>query len=205
MIGQWMQQYQKEIQKIQRILQENPKGMTVSDIARKLKTNRNSVAKYLDIMRISGHVEMITFGPAKVFFPSFRIPITEMLNYTSDYIIIFDHDLCIMLINEAMLRFLQKDREEFIGQSLDKTSLSFINNAISLSINEALDGKGGIKSMDLFHEDEEIYFKIRIIPTKFENELNGVTLIMKNITHQKRIQNLLKEWAKPHLIQKRKI
>jgi len=194
-----MQQYQKEMRKIQRILEENPRGMTVSDIARKLKTNRNSVAKYLDIMRIAGHVEMITFGPAKVFFPSYRVPITEMLNYTSDYIIIFNQDLHIMLINEAMLRFLQKERDEFIGQPLDKTSLPFINNKISLSINEALDGKGGIKSMDLFHDSQEIYFKLRIIPTKFENGENGVSLIMKNITHQRRIQHLLKEWAKPHL------
>jgi PAS domain-containing protein len=194
-----MQQYQKEMRKIQRILEENPRGMTVSDIARKLKTNRNSVAKYLDIMRIAGHVEMITFGPAKVFFPSYRVPITEMLNYTSDYIIIFNQDLRIMLINEAMLRFLQKERDEFIGQPLDKTSLPFINNKISLSINEALDGKGGIKSMDLFHDSQEIYFKLRIIPTKFENGENGVSLIMKNITHQRRIQHLLKEWAKPHL------
>ena len=194
-----MQQYQKEMIKIQRILEENPRGMTVSDIARKLKTNRNSVAKYLDIMRIAGHVEMITFGPAKVFFPSYRVPITEMLNYTSDYIIIFNQDLRIMLINESMLRFLQKEREDFIGRSLDKTSLPFINNAISLSINEALDGKGGIKSMDLYHDSQEIYFKLRIIPTKFENGEHGVSLIMKNITHQKRIQHLLKEWAKPHL------
>ena len=80
-----MNGYQKEISKIEHILKENPKGMTVTDIARKMKTNRNSVAKYLDIMRISGLVEMITFGPAKVFFPARRVPITNMLNFTSDY------------------------------------------------------------------------------------------------------------------------
>ena len=81
-----MDGYQHEITLIKKILQENPKGMTVTDISRKIKINRNSVAKYLDIMRISGHVEMITFGPAKVFFPSRRVPISNMLNYTSDFI-----------------------------------------------------------------------------------------------------------------------
>jgi len=69
-----MDSYQKEIETIKRILKENPKGMTVTDVSRKIKINRNSVAKYLDIMRISGYVEMVTFGPAKVFFPSRRIP-----------------------------------------------------------------------------------------------------------------------------------
>jgi len=77
-----MEGYQHEIALIKKILTENPKGMTVTDISRKIKINRNSVAKYLDIMRISGQVEMITFGPAKVFFPSRRVPILNMLNYT---------------------------------------------------------------------------------------------------------------------------
>ena len=92
-----MDSYHQEITLIKRILKENPKGMTVTDISRKIKINRNSVAKYLDIMRISGHVEMITFGPAKVFFPSRRIPVTDMLDYTSDYILIFDNNFKIML------------------------------------------------------------------------------------------------------------
>lgn len=194
-----MKQYQKEIRKIQSILQENSKGMTVSDIARKLKTNRNSVAKYLDIMYISGLVEMINFGPAKVFYLARRVPMNNLLNYTSDYIIIFDEDLRITLVNDALLRFFQKDRDEFIGKTLPKMELSFINNTISLSINEALEGKGGVQTLDLYHNDEEIYFKIRIIPTKFEDGATGVCLILKNITHQKRIQSLLKEWAKPHI------
>jgi len=199
-----MKQYQKEIQKIQSILQENSKGMTVSDIARKIKTNRNSVAKYLDIMHISGLVELINFGPAKVFFPARRVPMNNLLNYTSDYIIIFDKDLRITLVNDALLRFFQKDRSEFIGKTLPKMELSFINNTISLSINEALEGKGGVQTLDLYHNEAEIYFKIRIIPTKFEDGSTGVSLILKNITHQKRIQSLLKEWAKPHISQENK-
>ena len=85
-----MDEYQREITLIKRVLSDNPKGMTVTDISRKIKINRNSVAKYLDIMRISGHVEMITFGPAKVFFPSRRIPISDMLNY-----IYFSEGICL--------------------------------------------------------------------------------------------------------------
>ena len=85
-----MDGYKQEIALIKKVLKQNPKGMTVTDISRKIKVNRNSVAKYLDIMRISGQVEMITFGPAKVFFPSKRVPLNNILNYTSDYILIFD-------------------------------------------------------------------------------------------------------------------
>jgi predicted transcriptional regulator len=195
-----MQQYQKRIKKIQSILQSNQKGMTVSDIAQEMNINRNSVAKYLEIMRISGHVEMVTFGPAKVFFPTRRIPLTYLFDHVSDYIIIIDEHLRITHINDTFLKYLQEPKDRFIGKLLPKTPLFFINTATSLSINEAIEGKGPIQQIDYFHEGEGMYFKIKIIPIKFDDGANGASLIIKNITHQKRIQHLLKEWSKPHII-----
>jgi len=200
-----MKQYQKEIKQIQHILKENPKGMTVTDIARCININRNSVAKYLDIMRISGLVEMITFGPAKVFFPSRRVPITDLLHYTSDYILIIDEDLRITFANETFLRFLNDKKKEIIGQTINQISFQFIDNPISLSINEALEGKGGVQESSYSDQEQGIYLKIKIIPTTFSSGGSGVTLIMKNITHQKRVQDLLQDWSKPHLqLSKRK-
>jgi PAS domain-containing protein len=194
-----MKQYHKEIKRIQKILKENPKGMTVTDIARCININRNSVAKYLDIMRISGLVEMITFGPAKVFFPSRRVPVTDLLHYTSDYILVFDDDLKITFVNETLLRFLDEKNEDIIGQNIDTLSFVFIDNTLSLALNEALEGKGGIQESSFSDDDQGLYLKIKIIPTTFETGGNGVTLIMKNITHQRRVKELLQDWAKPHL------
>ena len=171
--------YQRELAKIKEILKENPKGMTVTDISRKIKINRNSVAKYLDIMKISGHVEMITFGPAKVFFPSRRIPISKMLNFASDYIIVFDSDLTITLINDAFLSFLDLKRDDIIGKDLEETILKIFkeNIEISIGINEALKGKKIYKKIRIT-EDKNIFLNLRIIPTTFENGKTGVTLIM---------------------------
>jgi PAS domain S-box-containing protein len=165
-----MDSYQQEITIIKQILKENPKGMTVTDISRKIKINRNSVAKYLDIMRISGHVEMITFGPAKVFFPSRRVPVSNMLNYTSDYIIVFDKNFKINTINNSFLEFLQITREEVIGQNVNEIILKFFSDNIDLSqsINEALEGKNITKDVDFKKEKEKIYFKIRVLPITFE-------------------------------------
>jgi PAS domain S-box-containing protein len=194
-----MKQYRKEIKRIQGVLKENPKGMTVTDIARCININRNSVAKYLDIMRISGHVEMITFGPAKVFFPARRVPVTELLHYTSDYILVFDENLTITFANETLLRFLDENDEHIIGQTLDQLSFRFIDNTLSLVLNEALEGKGGIQESTFSDETQGIHLKIKVVPTTFETGEHGVTLIMKNITHQRRVQELLKDWVKPQL------
>ena len=194
-----MKQYRKEIKLIQHVLNENPKGMTVTDIARCININRNSVAKYLDIMRISGHVEMITFGPAKVFFPARRVPVNDLLHYTSDYILVFDEDLKITFVNKTLLRFLNEEHDTIIGQTIDELSFDFIDNTLSLALNEALEGKGGIQESTFSDEKDGFYLKIKVIPTTFESGGNGVTLIMKNITHQRRVQELLQDWVKPRM------
>ena len=116
-----MDSYQKELAQIKTLLKNNPKGMTVTDISHELKINRNSVAKYLDVMRVSGHVEMITFGPAKVFFPSNRVPMSVMLNYVSDYILIVDKKLRLTQVNDTFLDFIKEDRDKILDK--DKNSV----------------------------------------------------------------------------------
>jgi PAS domain S-box-containing protein len=190
-----MEGYRQEIALIKKILNENPKGMTVTDISRKIKINRNSVAKYLDIMRISGNVEMITFGPAKVFFPSRRVPILDLLNYTSDYILVFDSKLKITMVNDSFLGFMNISREELIGQTINDAILKLFNNHTEMlvGIQEALKGKKLIQEID-FQMNKELYFlKISIVPTTFEDGKLGATIIIKNNTQNKITENALKE------------
>jgi len=189
-----MESYQKEIASIQQILKENPKGMTVTDISRKIKINRNSVAKYLDIMRISGLVEMITFGPAKVFFPSRRVPICDILNYTSDYVLVFDDAFKITMINDALLDFMKNDREEVLGQKLLGVIPSFLKDdgEVLVGMKEALQGRNFSKDLDLEGKGYRFYFSVKIMPTTFEDGRNGATLIIKNITQHKLAELALK-------------
>lgn len=193
-----MDSYQQEIALIQKILKENPKGMTVTDISRKIKINRNSVAKYLDIMRISGMVEMITFGPAKVYFPSRRIPIADMINYTSDFILVFDSDMKITMINDSFLRFLGVTRTSIIGQSAQDTIFNMFreNSEILIGITQALEGKNFKQEIDIKKNNDLYFFNVNIIPITFEDGKQGATLILKNITDKKIAENIIKESEK---------
>jgi PAS domain S-box-containing protein len=189
-----MESYQKEIALIQQILKENPKGMTVTDVSRKIKINRNSVAKYLDVMRVSGHVEMITFGPAKVFFPSKRVPLSDILNYTSDYVLVFDENFKITMVNDAFLDFMKNEREEILGQKIPEFFPSFLKDdgEVLVGMKEALQGRNFSKDVDLEGKGYRFYFSIRIMPTTFEDGRNGATLIIKNITQHKLAELALK-------------
>ena len=190
-----MDSYQQEIAMIKTVLQENPKGMTVTDISRKIKINRNSVAKYLDIMRISGHVDMITFGPAKVFFPSRRVPILDMLNYTSDYILVFDANLKITMVNDSFLNFMKIPREEILGQTIHETISKIFKDHTELlvGIKETLEGKKLTQDIDFQMNKEQYFFRVNIIPTTFEDGRHGGTIVIKNNTYNKIAESALRE------------
>jgi PAS domain S-box-containing protein len=190
-----MDGYEQEIEQIKQILRENSKGMTVTDIARKIKINRNSVAKYLDIMRISGHVEMITFGPAKVFFPSRRVPINDLLNYTSDFILVFDHDLRITMINDSFLNFINTSRENIIGQFIHELLKEILEDIsqILAGIKESLEGKKFKQEIDFERQGDTYFFIIKIVPTTFDDGRIGGTFIIKNNTDNKIAENALIE------------
>jgi PAS domain S-box-containing protein len=189
-----VEHYKKELAKIKKILKENPRGMTVTDIAKEININRNSVAKYLDILLISGHAEMVTFGPAKVYFPSRRIPIASMLNYTVDYILLLDKDLKILQINDNLLQLLNISREEIIDQPVQHL-FTFITQIPEFEQNaqKALDGKDTTTETKIIQDFEELTIKITHIPTTFDNGEPGVTLIISDISKIRAIQEQLQQ------------
>jgi len=192
-----VESYQKELARIKIILKDHPKGMTVTDISREMNINRNSVAKYLDILLISGQAEMITFGPAKVFFPSRRVPMSAVLNFISDYLMVLDSELRILQINDAFLGFLRVERDAVLGQRLDRTVLPFFaQTEVRTTIKEALDGKEVTEELCSQLDEENFYFRCRLIPTTFEDGEHGVTMILTNITEKKRIEQALRGMKK---------
>ncbi|NMB78378.1 MAG: histidine kinase, partial [Methanomicrobiales archaeon] len=60
--------------KILKALKRHPKGLMISDLSSRLRINRNVMAKYLEILLVSGDVEMDIQGNAKLFTLSKRIP-----------------------------------------------------------------------------------------------------------------------------------
>jgi len=90
---------------------DNPKGLTIDNIAKKLSSNRTSPAKYLNTLLISGQAEMRTFGRAKVFTLSQRVPLFQLqmltpcsLTLSSDLLLVLDQHLAIYQVNEPFIK-----------------------------------------------------------------------------------------------------
>jgi len=192
-----VESYQKELTRIRTILKNNPKGMTVTDISKEMDINRNSVAKYLDILLISGHAEMITFGPAKVFFPSRRIPLSAILNFTLDYIVLLDRDLKFLQMNDNLLKLMDIRREDIIGRSVESFSSSILQiPELITNAQKAIDGKESTIETKFTLEDEERYLKIKHVPTTFDDGEPGATLIIEDITERKKSEEKMKQAVK---------
>ena len=192
-----MESYQKELARITTILKNNTKGMTVTDISREMDINRNSVAKYLDILLISGHAEMITFGPAKVFFPSRRIPLSAILNFTLDYIILLDRDLKFIQMNNNLLKFMRLRKEDIIGKSIeDVSSPIFQIPELIENSHKALNGNESAIEIKFIIGENERYFGIKHVPTTFDDGEPGVTIIIEDITRRKKFEEKMKKAVK---------
>jgi PAS domain S-box-containing protein len=187
-----MDLYKHETTKIKSLLKENPRGMSVTDISRNIGINRNTVAKYLELLRISGHIEMENIGTAKVYFLSQRIPVSTLLDFSSDYIVVIDDNNKVVQANDRFIELTQNSKSNIQGKKLCDVFPPMISNKTLLdSIKDARKGDDQVETLDLFVGNELCFFKTKIIPSTFDDGEIGVTLIMENITEEINSRNLL--------------
>jgi PAS domain S-box-containing protein len=183
---------QERVERLKQILKWHPRGITVSDLSTKMEMNRNLVAKYLDILLISGQVEMQVIGAAKVYFLSQRIPISSMLEYSTDMLIILDHEQKIMQVNEPVLVQVNKKRDALVGRNIKD-----IDHPLFRAIPVTIPSKATEATQETVHEIEctiegkKRHYKVKSLQTAFEDGSRGITLIIEDITAQITYQNML--------------
>lgn len=187
-----MKENHEGLTKILDILKDNPRGMSVTQITEIIGMNRITVGHYLDILRTSGEVDMENYGQSKVYFISHRVPISAMMDLSSDYVIVLNNDLKIIQANNNILSLLQRKKEDVLEKKIHKV-LSPLNTVVNLQskIDQALKGEGVTEEIRILKNTEELFFKMKIIPTVFTDGSPGITIILEDITeYHKSIQAL---------------
>ena len=177
----------EKTEKLKKLLISHPRGMTISDISSELGMNRNLAAKYLDLLVISGHIDMQPMGAAKVYTSAHHVPIGDMLEFSSDLIIVLDREHKILRVNNNVVNTLEMPRELLVGKKISETGNTFLD---SLKIEYPRgDQFGLIQDTDFrcFLKDKEHWFRMKQILTSFENGTQGVTVICVDITASKEI------------------
>ncbi|MFH0967318.1 MAG: PAS domain S-box protein [Methanobacteriota archaeon] len=92
--------------------------MSVSELALALNMSRNTVGKYLELMHVSGVVDVRAMGKAKSYFLSPRVPATRVLSYLKDAVIQTDDRYRIVHVNLTALDLLSSDEDDLTGRNL---------------------------------------------------------------------------------------
>ncbi|HJJ39352.1 MAG TPA: PAS domain S-box protein, partial [Methanocorpusculum sp.] len=182
------------VSEILSLLKENPRGLSVSEVADALHINRNTTARYLDKLLISGRVEMRTFGKAKVFFVSKRVPVSAMLNLSSEMVLIVNADLMVIQANSAALVYLSCAAEDLIGKPVyEGYGQKLCCGELTEQIRSALRGASVRDELRVEENEGDVIFEIRIFPLVLPDGNQGATLLLEDITSRRKTEEQLAE------------
>ena len=189
--------YDRELLRIKNFLRGSSKGYTVTEISRAIDINRNSVAKYLDVLCISGVVELKSFGSAKIYSLTKRIPVSSILSLSSDYIIVLDDDYVIQFVNERVLDLEKRTSEDIVGKPVGGAGLQVLSIPdFTRTLEECNHGKDVLKEIEIKVDGKPRNFRGKFVPSILENGKRGILIILDDITEIKQYQHDLEKTVK---------
>ena len=129
---------------------------------------------------------MKTFGPAKVFFIAKRVPISELINLSSDLIMVLDHEMVVQLVNNRLLEVFLVSRSDLIVHNIDHTRFgASISPELRQMIKEGENGdERGIEEIITIN-GHKWHFFAKCVPVVFEEGERGVSVILRDVTISK--------------------
>ncbi|MCA1916338.1 PAS domain S-box protein [Methanospirillum hungatei] len=167
-------------------LKLNPRGLTITDLAKKLHKDRNSIARCLNILKAEGRVESKTIGSAHVYWISQRIPLSAFLCFTRNMILIVDENLNIVQANEHFIRFCNMKKEDLIGRHIIEDAIPVVSSPESVATITSPKGDHVMTEIRYSTDKKDLFFKMEVIQTIFDEGDTGLTLILEDITDTKK-------------------
>jgi PAS domain S-box-containing protein len=188
-----MEQENEQV-RIKNLLKENPKGLTIEEVSKKLSLNRATAAKYLNSMMTSGQADLRELGRAKIFYLSQRLPLTNLLSLSSDLILILDRDQVIQEANEPFLSFFNQTKNDLKGRTIEQSPIAphFTKNYL-VAFKQALEGTEGAFDVYFDIRNDQRFFRMKLIPMVFEGGGRAAVIILEDISEMKRYQLELEE------------
>lgn len=181
------------VERLKNFLRWHPRGMTISDLASEMKMNRNLAAKYLDMLLVSGQVEVQVVGAAKVYFLSRRVPISALLEYSKDPVIVTGSDGRIVQVNEPVTAITGIPRGSLIGCLPGQTGNPFLQLIHTCEQGRDLHAAGEqVCELRCVIQEREHHYRIKQVPTAFEDGSDGYTFIAEDETSRKKYEEMLR-------------
>ena len=185
---------QEKIVRIKKILKFKPRGMSISEIASQLRMNRNSVAKYLEILLMNGEVEAKKLGTSKVYTVSQRVPVSGWISFSSDMIIIINPWGQVLQANDAFLKFCNKTSEEITGISIKDIDDPLLYDVpLDNFLKDSPEKKTEYFEISLERSGHDYYFRGKLVPIIFDDGDEGILILFEDISDRKQAEIALAE------------
>lgn len=189
-----MLDYADELEEIARLIAGHPHGMSITEIAAATGIGRNRVAKFLDVLTFSGRTGLKLVGNAKVFYCIDRLPVTSMLNLSSDYIIVVNSTHEVVYVSDNLLADELLRQQEVIGTNISTLHLSLLPFPnLRDYIQQALGGEELMTEYAVETGGTPRWFRAKMIPTALEGGAAGAGMVLEEITDLKTYQAELEE------------
>ncbi|RQD82147.1 MAG: PAS domain S-box protein [Methanocalculus sp. MSAO_Arc1] len=167
----------EEIIKIKDLLKRYPRGMSVSEISSALHIHRNTAAKHLDILKLKGDVDRKQIGTAKNYFLIQRVPVSSLIPYWPEPVIICDSRLNTVMITEGILSILGCSLDVVYGVEIQDIPISlFKDPRIEELCHDAVQGKSGSITIQSRIRKQDLILRITSIPVVFDSGRDGAAL-----------------------------
>ena len=98
------------------VLSREKRPISISEIAKKSGMHRYAVARNLDVLEVLGKVRKIQKGPAKKYFLVTSLPVSGLIDISSDLIVIINPNLEIQYLNTAALQYFSLSPSQILGE-----------------------------------------------------------------------------------------
>jgi len=171
--------------------------MTISELAEALDTNRSATLSILNLLVGSGEISMRTFGRAKVYTLSPRIPVARLMSLSADLFLILDDGLYIEDYNDLCASFFKIENDSIKGSNFIYTPIpNFFSVDIVQAVRDAASGTRRIFEGYVGEGIAESYFRISCIPIQENDFSTKVALVLHDLTIHKKYEEELERELK---------
>lgn len=160
--------------------------MTVSEISLVLNMSRNTIGKYLELMFLSGMVDVRTVGKAKLYYLAPRVPVTRVLSYLSDAVIQTDDRYRIVNINLSAQDLLGSNEDDLCGRNLlDVLGIQGLSGEMRATIINPDREAAFASDIVIQHDGKKRNFWLTVADMVMYDGVHGHMFILEDITDWK--------------------
>ncbi|MFA6331488.1 MAG: PAS domain S-box protein, partial [Methanoregula sp.] len=175
-----MEKYQAEILRIKELLSANREGLSITEITGMLTMNRNTVAKYMDILQIQGSVDGRRKGTSKVYFLSERLPVASLRKFCTRPFFVTNQDGKVTDHNQEFGTLVGMARDQLTGLPIENLPIRFLETTSpGAAIKAVLKGTEQRIRAQVRQGEKILPVTLLMIPGVFETGRPGVSIIIE--------------------------